>query len=232
MSKVLIIEDDMTLAATLTEWFNSQGYRAESSPSGADGLHLLLYSGFDLALIDWQLPEMSGPEICKRYRQQGGKIPILMMTRKAQTIDKAQGLDAGADDYLPKPFDMLELAARVRALLRRSTGLFESSSNTGPISLDYNKCQVTIRGKQIQLVPREFDVLEFLVRHADSYISSEKLISHVWDSSADVTNEALRVCILRLRRKIEDPSLPPILESTKGLGYKISLSSLEVEQSG
>ncbi|MBX9694128.1 MAG: response regulator transcription factor [Cyanobacteria bacterium] len=232
MAKVLIIEDDLTLATSLTEWFNSEGYRAETIPNGADGLQLLICSGYDLAVIDWQLPEISGPEICRRYRQQGGKIPILMMTRKAQTMDKAQGLDAGADDYLAKPFEIMELAARVRALLRRSTGLFDASSITGPISLDFNKCQVTIRGKKIQLVPREFDVLEFLVRHADSYISSEKLFAHVWESSAEVTNEAMRMCIVRLRKKIEDPELSPVIESVKGLGYKFCLSRLMEEQSG
>ncbi len=223
MAKVLIIEDDVALAAALVNWFSTEGHRAESTENGADGLQLLLYSGFDLALIDWQLPELSGTDICRQYRQRGGRMPILMMTSKSHSVEKAEGLDSGADDYLSKPFDMREFAARVRALLRRSTGYFESSSQSGLVSLDQGKCQVTIRGKRIQLVPKEFDVLEFLFRHANNYISSERMIAHVWDSDADVSTEALRMCILRLRKKIEDPDHPPLLESSKGLGYKLTI---------
>jgi len=226
LAKVLIIEDDDVLSSALLSWFEAQGHRCENSTSGADGLQLLLCSGFDLALVDWQLPELSGPELCKQYRQRGGKTPILMMTQKSEVSEKEEGLDSGADDYLPKPFDMRELGARVRALLRRSTALFDSSLNVGKISLNYGRCEVTIDGKRIQLVPREFDVLEFLLRHAGTYISSDKLIAHVWDSDVAVTTEALRVCILRLRKKIEEAEKPQVVESTKGLGYRISAAYL------
>ncbi len=222
VAKVLIIEDDEVLSAALLSWLEAQGHRGECSANGADGLQLLQCSGFDLALVDWQLPELSGPEVCEQYRRKGGKTPILMMTQKSHIADKELGLDSGADDYLPKPFDMRELAARVRALLRRSTGLFDSNMQTGQIALDYGRCDVTIRGRRIQLVPREFEVLEFLLRHAGTYIASERLISHIWDSDSSVTNEALRVCILRIRKKIETEDALPILESTKGLEYRIS----------
>lgn len=222
MAKVLVIEDDVILADELREWLQTEGHRAETTGDGADGLQLLLCSGFDLAIVDWQLPGLSGPELCQQYRQRGGKTPILMMTQKSKIEDKATGLDAGADDYLPKPFDIRELAARVRALLRRSAGFFDATMQAGQIALDYGRSEVSILGRKVQLVPREFEVLEFLLRHPGTYVSSDKLIAHVWNSNAAVTTEALRVCVMRLRKKLETPHQPPILESSKGLGYRIS----------
>jgi DNA-binding response OmpR family regulator len=223
LAKVLIIEDDIVLGDALSVWLNTEGHRVERTANGADGLQLLLQSGFDLALVDWQLPDMEGPDICKRYRLKGGKTPILMMTKKDQIDDKETGLDSGADDYLPKPFEIRELGARVRALLRRSTGLFDASLNRGQVSLNYGLYQITIRGKCIQLVPREFEVFEFLLRNAGQYVPSDKIIAHVWDSEADVGNEALRSCILRLRRKIDgDPDQEPVIQSRKSMGYMVS----------
>ncbi len=221
MAKVLVIEDDPGLAAALSEFLQSEGHRAEVTHNGSDGLDILKFSGFDLALIDWQLPGMNGPEICLEYRRYGGKTPILMLTQKSKTEDKEHGLDSGADDYLPKPFEIRELAARVRALLRRSAAFHSSSLDKGKISLDYGSQSVIVEGRSIQLMAREFAVLEFLLRNGNSFITSDRLIMHVWESDAEVGNEALRVCINRLRKKIDQDGRKSVINSVKGQGYRI-----------
>lgn len=222
MAKILIIEDDPSVASSLMDWMEGNGYQAEISYDGAEGLEYLQQRGYDLAIVDWQLPSMSGPTICETYRRSGGKTPLLLLTRKSTVDDKERGLDAGADDYLPKPFDVRELGARVRALLRRSTALFESKVSSGKIVLDPGACKVTVMGVTSQFVAREFALLEFLVRHPGAYFTAEKLIDHVWDSSVEVGNEALRTCISRIRSKVDDPSRPSVIENSKGLGYKIN----------
>lgn len=222
MAKILIIEDDPIIASTVSELLELDGHKTERVHDGLEGLHLLRSSGFDLAIVDWQLPGLVGTELCQRYRASGGKIPILMLTQRSNLIDKETGLDAGADDYLPKPFHIRELAARIRALLRRSSGLFNAKTSTGELVLDYAACSITVRGRKVKLLPREFELLEFLLRHPDTYFSQEKLIDHVWHSSAEVTNEALRTCVSRLRSKLDQPGAPSVIETAKGWGYKIS----------
>jgi two-component system, OmpR family, response regulator len=221
LAKILIIEDDPAMAESLLDWLEGNGYQAEVSYDGAEGLAYLQQRGYDLAIVDWQLPSMSGPSICEAYRRAGGKTPLLLLTRKATVEDKEQGLDAGADDYLPKPFEIRELGARVRALLRRSASLFESKVESGKIILDRAGYKVTVLGKTSQLVAREFALLEFLLRHPDTYFTADKLIDHVWESSVDVGHEALRTCVSRIRSRVDDPSRPSVIESSRGLGYKI-----------
>ncbi len=222
LAKILVIEDDLVLADSLSDWLENNGHQSEVCHDGTDGLLFLQQRGFDLAIVDWQLPGLSGPSICKHYRQSGGKTPILMLTEKSSIDEKEEGLDSGADDYLSKPFEVRELAARVRALLRRSAGLFESNQTIGKIKLDTALCRVTISDKEIQLVPREFKLFEFLLRHPQAYFTADKLIDHVWESSIDVGQQALRVCINRIRTKLDDPSRPSVIENSKGWGYKIS----------
>lgn len=222
MAKVLVVEDDTVLASSLADWLESNGHQAEVCHDGVDGLMHLQQRGFDLAIIDWQLPTMAGPHICAEYRKGGGRTPILMLTQKSTLDDKEAGLDSGADDFLAKPFEPRELGARVRALLRRSTGLFESTHTAGKITLDVSAHRVTILGKSAQLVPREFKLFEFLMRHPDTYFSADKLIDHVWESERDVSHQALRTCIGRIRDKLDDSKRPSVIENAKGWGYKIS----------
>ena len=226
MAKVLIIEDDAVVAETLKDWLETQGHLADIAYTGTNGLLMLEQLGWDLAIIDWQLPGMGGPDICANYRKNGGRAPILMLTHKSSVFDKQQGLDSGADDYLPKPFDLIELGARVRALLRRSTGLFDSHFRVGRLVLDKSKCMLSIDGRECPLVPREFALVEFLMRHPDTYFTADKLLDHVWDSSVDVGHEALRTCISRIRAKVDMPGKPSVIENAKGWGYKISSTYL------
>src|SRR5262249_9549005 len=162
---------------------------------------LLLQSGYELAVIDWQLPGLQGIEICKRYRQSGGRIPILMLTEKSLPREKGIGLDSGADDYLAKPFDTIELGARLRALLRRGAGTFTSKKDMSGVSLDRDSCCLVVKGRSMKVMPKEFELLEFLLRHPDNFFSGEQLLDHVWGTDSDVSVEALRTCVNRLRQR-------------------------------
>lgn len=222
MAKILVVEDDPALAFTLSRWLESEGHNPEVVHDGQEGLDMLMSFGFELAIVDWQLPELDGIELCARYRRQGGRVPILMLTQKAQSLDKATGLDAGADDYLTKPFNTTELAARVRALLRRASGIFASKKQLGKLILDRGASTISMFGKTTKLLPKEFEVLEFLVRHPDTYFSVDQLLDNVWGSGVDAGIVAVRTCISRLRKKIEMPGQPDLIETSRGLGYKIA----------
>ncbi len=220
--RILLVEDDVPLTTTLVDWFESSGHEIVVAHSGDAGFDLLKSSNFDLAIVDWQLPGLSGPEICSRFRLDGGTTAILMLTGKAQLDDKEAGLDSGADDYLPKPFDIRELNARVRALLRRPKVYYEASSRTSNVYLDVAGHTVVIEGRRVNLHTGEFAVFEYLFRLRGSYVSVDNLIRQVWQSDAAVTDDALRSCIRRIRNKVDEPGKPSLITATKGLGYKIS----------
>lgn len=222
MAKILIIEDDPALAEALQEFMESEGHRSEVVYDGLVGLDYLQMSGYDLAIVDWQLPGLNGVDVCRRYRSSGGKIPILMLTQKSSVDDKAEGLDAGADDYLAKPFNGKELAARVRALLRRSASLFDATKTVGKITMDASASTVTIGKKAAKLLPSEFALVEFLLRHPGTYFTADQLLKHVWGTDVEVTSEALRTCISRVRTKLDEPDAPSVIETSRGWGYKIS----------
>ncbi|MBX9669232.1 MAG: response regulator transcription factor [Candidatus Obscuribacterales bacterium] len=227
MAKILVIEDDPALAESLTDILELQGHRIEVIQNGEDGLACLKSFGYDLAIIDWQLPGLCGDDICRRYRGGGGKIPIMMLTTKSADKDKVIGLDAGADDYLPKPFNAPELEARVRALLRRSTGFFGGTVATGQATLDTAACTVTIKGRTVKLQPIEYALFEFLMRHPNNYFTTDQLLSHVWHDNAEVSAEALRTCVKRLRSKLDVPGETSVIETHKGWGYKLSETVLK-----
>lgn len=223
MAKILLVEDDAALAKSITECLESEGHRVQTAHDGADGLQYLQCSGFDVAILDWQLPSLSGPEICEKYRNGGGKMPILMLTQKSNVTDREKGLDSGADDYLSKPFEVRELRARIRALLRRSTGLFSAARESSGLILDYAGCAVTIGAKRVRLLHREFDLLEFLMRHPQTFFPAEKLLDHVWQADTEASVEAVRTCISRLRTKLDQPGTRnSVIETVKGWGYKLS----------
>jgi two-component system, OmpR family, manganese sensing response regulator len=222
MAKIILVEDDSVLANSVQELLSFDNHRVEIAPDGRQGLDLINFAGFDLIILDWHLPLLTGPEICKAYRRNGGKAPVLMLTRQSSTPDKVYGLEAGADDYLPKPFDPAELRARVNALLRRSTGFLETSAKIGKLELVHNKCCLLIDGRTCKLHPREFELIEFLLRHPNTYFTVDQLLQNVWESSTEVSQEALRVCINRLRTKTDIPGQPSLIETQRGWGYKIA----------
>jgi DNA-binding response OmpR family regulator len=221
MAKILLVEDDKDLALIVSDSLMGQNHLVEMVHTGPEGQEQLRFYQFDLIVLDWDLPKLSGIEICKEFRSRGGKTPVLMLTGKGAINDKEQGLDAGADDYLTKPFDIKELAARVRALLRRPIGYAPSTLKAGTIELDPSVFKVMRDGQEVRLLPKEFALLEFLMRHKGQVFNTEAILNRVWASESDASPEAFRTCLKRLRQKIDVEGTPSIIITVQGLGYRI-----------
>jgi len=219
MAKLLIVEDDKTLCATLHEWLRMKNYTVEMVHAGDDALEHLSAFEYDLVILDWDLPKVSGVEICRKFRATGGVTPILMLTGKGSVHEKEEGFYAGADDYLTKPFHAQELIARVHALLRRPTAFVGPVLSVRNVVLDTNKRRVTRDGAEIQFQPMEFTLLEFFMRHPGQVFSTEALMRRCWDSNAEISLDAIYTCIGRLRRKLDLPGQPSLITTVHGVGY-------------
>jgi len=221
MAKILIVEDERDLAGLVCNWLKRDNHLVEQAENGLAALTQLELSRFDVIILDLMLPEMTGMELCKRYRQKSGQTPILMLTAKGSIEDKEAGLDAGADDYLTKPFHLKELAARVRALLRRGASRPGNSLRLRDIELDTNECIVTKNGQLVHLLPKEFRLLEFLIRHPNHVFSAEELLASVWESDTAALLDTVRGHITRLRKKLDTPGERSIISTVYGMGYKV-----------
>lgn len=225
MAKILIVEDDASLASFVKDSLVRQNHVVDIVDNGEDGLYWLTTQEYSLALVDWDLPKLSGVELCHRYRTSGGNVPILMLTGKGTASDIVHGLDAGADDYLPKPFEMAPLLARVRALLRRPTEVKSSVLRAGVLEVDLSATTVKVNGNTVELTPKEFGLLEFLMRNREKVCSSETLIANVWSTEATTSVESIRAIVNRLRNKLEaaDKAATGCIRSVYGMGYKFEL---------
>ena len=221
MAKVLIVEDDKQLSALLADWLTGEKYATEVVYKGTDGLERLKFYKYDVVILDWELPGMSGPEICKQYRNDGGTTPILMLTGNKEIEQKAEGLDSGADDYLTKPFDMKELSARLRALLRRSNQVSKTLLTAGSLKLDPVSRKVLLCDKEVDLQPKEYSLLEFLLRHPNQPFNAEAIMDRVWTASSDAAPDTVRLHVMRLRNKIDEPGKESIIRTLHRVGYML-----------
>lgn len=222
MPKILVIEDDHGLNRMIKDWLVFERNTVETALDGEEGLTMMQASDFDVIILDWELPSMTGIEILQAYRAGGGSSPVLMLTGKGTIVDKEQGFNAGADDYLTKPFHMKELSARLRALIRRAGGQVTNVLTVRDIVLDPGAFKVTRSGKEVQLLPKEFALLEFLMRHPDQVFSADALLSRVWSSDSDATVDAITTCIKRIRKKMDfDDAQPSVIKTVHGIGYKV-----------
>lgn len=221
MAKILLVEDDRALVETVVQCLSGQKHTVEKVYTGKDARDYLLFYQYDLVILDIQLPGESGIELCKEFRNRGNMTPVLMLTGKSSIDDKEAGLDAGADDYLTKPFHVKELLARVRALLRRPGTMTKNTLQIREIELDPAAGTVVSKGKPIKLVPRELALLEFFMRHPNQIFSVQNLLDRVWESSSDATSEAVTTCIKRLRQKLDARDQPSVITTVHGLGYKM-----------
>lgn len=203
------------------DWLENERYTVEEAHTGPEALDFLKLYEYDLVILDWMLPQTSGVEVMKAYRAAGGRSPILMLTGKRAIMEKEFGLDAGADDYLTKPFDMRELSARIRALLRRSPAVRHTVLRCGNVSLDSANCSVARDGVELKLLPTEYSLLEFLMRNQGCVFSTAALLEHVWKSDSEATDVAVRTYITRLRKKIDTDGAPSLITTVHGLGYKL-----------
>lgn len=221
--RVLIIEDEAPLREQIIARLRSQGYAVDASGDGKEGLYRGNEYPIDLAVVDLGLPELSGIEIIRRWRAAGRSFPILILTARGRWQDKVEGLEAGADDYLVKPFHLEELLARVRALIRRSGGWSHAVLQCGPIALDTGTQTVTVDGQPIELTAYEYRLLEYLMLHAGEVVTKTALSEQLYEEDFDPDSNVLEVLIGRLRRKLDpERTLNPI-ETLRGRGYRFRL---------
>ena len=219
MAKIFLVEDDPNLLVVLESCLETEKHVVETSSNGQEALLRLRSNEFDLIVLDWNLPGMPGIEVCQRFRGNGGHTPVLMLTGKDAAVDKAAGLDAGADDYLVKPFDPTELLARVRALLRRPHVVTSRKLNIQGIELDLDAYTLCVGGATSQLTPKELAILELLMKHPNKYFTTDAILQRVWNSEATASQETVRTHIKTLRKKL-GADREACLESVRTLGYR------------
>ena len=221
--RILLIEDEAPLRLGLARQLEAEGYRVEQAADGEEGLFLAREYPFDLAIVDLGLPKLNGLAIVQRLRAEGRALPILILTARGTWQDKVTGLEAGADDYLVKPFEFPELAARVKALMRRSVKAVSNVLALGPLAIDLSTQAVQLHGKPLELTAFEYRLLEFLVRERGRVVSRQALIDYLYPHGDDRDSNVLDVLLGRLRRKLDpDGSLAPI-ETVRGRGYRFVL---------
>lgn len=211
------------MSGAIQEWLEDEFYVVKVVEDGETALAMLLTECFEAVVLDLMLPGLSGIEVCQKYRAAGGKTPILILTAKSTMSAKEEGLDCGADDYLTKPCNLRELSARIRALLRRPLTNPIMVLEAGNIKLDTNSRTVTKDGETLRLLPKEYILLEVLMRHSGQVLSSESLIDHVWGVNSEISPETVRSHVKSLRKKIDDPSSPSLIKTIHGMGYKIEV---------
>ncbi len=223
MTRIMVVEDEESFSEALSFMLKREGFEVEVADDGNAALEVFEQRGADLILLDLMLPGLSGLEVCRIIRSKS-QVPIIMLTAKDGEIDKVVGLEIGADDYVTKPFSSRELLARVRSVLRRNgepEELLAATIEAGPVRMDVDRHVVTVRGQQVSMPLKEFDLLEILVRNAGRVLTRSQLIDRVWGADYVGDTKTLDVHVKRLRAKVEEePSKPVHLVTVRGLGYK------------
>lgn len=221
--RVLLIEDEPGLVLTLTDRLTSEGYEVDAASDGLSGLERATREPWDVILLDVMLPGANGFDVCRDLRQRGITTPIIMLTARGQVVDKVLGLKLGADDYLTKPFDMLELTARVEVQLRRASAAHSGTApyHFGNISVDFRKAQVLKDGVELDLSAREFLLLKYFIEHREATLTRDELLNEVWGYHSMPSTRTVDVHVAWLRQKIEpNPRNPQYVLTVHGLGYK------------
>lgn len=216
--KILVVEDNKKLASFLVRAFSEEGYIVDQATDGATAIEQVRSIPYDLVILDWMLPEVDGLEVCRRIRAAGNRVPILMLTARAEVTERIAGLDAGADDYLPKPFDLGELLARTRALARRGAG-GEAVLRVGPLTVDRTERRVLVDGKRLDLTPREFALVAYLAREAGRVVPRMEILVKVWEISFDPGSNVVEVHIKNVRDKLGEHA--KLIETVRGVGYRV-----------
>lgn len=224
--RILLVEDEPGLVMTLTDRLASEGYQVDSAEDGEAGLQLASSRSYDLILLDVMLPKRSGFDVCRKLRQNGNVTPVLMLTARGQVVDKVVGLQLGADDYMTKPFDFMELLARIEALLRRATRQTATPAGSyefAGVRVDFRTTEVLRNGVSIQLSAREFQLLRYLIEHRGAVISREQLLTDVWGFEHLPSTRTVDVHMVWLRQKLEEnPKNPQVFLTVRGAGYKFA----------
>ncbi len=222
MAKILVVEDDRILRELVTSYLCAGDYVVDSASNGDLALALLSENEYDLIVLDWMMPGISGLEVCRQYRNNRGQAPILFLTSRADKRDKAAGLDAGADDYLVKPFEQIEFQARVRALLRRNKQWQGKLIKVDGVELDTDRQIARRNGQELNLRPKEFALLELLMKFPGRSFTADSLYRKLWSSDSDTSVETVRMHIMSLRKKLDQPGQVQLITSSRGRGYKMA----------
>jgi len=215
--RILVVEDDESLAGQIQQSLLDAGYAVDVANDGEDGHFLGDTEPYDAVILDLGLPIMDGRSILKKWRSDGKKMPVLVLTARDSWTDKVEGLDAGADDYLTKPFIVEELLARLRALIRRSAGQTSPQLECGPVLLDTRNGRVTVAGRAIKLTAQEFKLLSYLMHHEGKVISRTELTEHIYDQDFDRDSNTIEVFVNRIRKKLD----ATVIHTVRGLGYRL-----------
>jgi DNA-binding response OmpR family regulator len=224
-ARILIVEDEPGILLALQDDLTLEGYRVETASDGASGLRLASNGGYDLVILDIMLPQLDGFEVCRRLRDSGVGVPVLMLTAKGQELDKVLGLELGADDYVTKPFSRRELLARVKALLRRDRRSSEPVEvyRFGVIELDFRKYHATKAGRLVDLTKVEYDLLKYLIERRRQAVRRSDILEAIWEDPDSVFPRTVDTHIANLRKKLEDdPARPRHLLSVRGVGYRFA----------
>ncbi|KOR35725.1 MULTISPECIES: response regulator transcription factor [Planktothricoides] len=223
--KILLIEDDVRISGPIAEALSDRRYVVEIASDGELGLTFAETNAFDLIILDLMLPKLDGISLCRQLRNAGNKTPILMLTARDTSSDKVLGLDVGADDYVVKPFDLPELLARIRALLRRETVKFSPILEWGKLRLNPNECQVIYEDKPLTLTPKEYALLELFLRNGSRVLSRSVILERVWAFEDMPGEETVKVHLRSLRQKLKAAGAPAnFIENVYGLGYRLNVN--------
>jgi two-component system copper resistance phosphate regulon response regulator CusR len=220
--RLLVVEDDARLADMLVRSLRERGYAVDLAIDGNSAVYQAAVNSYDAIVLDVGLPRKSGIEVSRELRARGMQVPILMLTARDALADRVTGLDAGADDYLTKPFELEELHARLRALLRRMPALVPGILEVADLSVDTARQSATRGGRPLRLTSKEFVMLEYLARHAGRVVGRAELCEHVWDENHDPFSNAIEVYINRLRKKVDEGAPRPLIHTRRGAGYMVA----------
>jgi DNA-binding response OmpR family regulator len=219
--RILVVEDEPIAATVLAKGLREHAYAVDVAADGIAALEQVGVNDYDVVILDVLLPGMNGLEVCTRLRAEGATVPILMLTARSGPDERVEGLDAGADDYLPKPYHFPELLARVRALMRRGPALASSELHVEDLTVDTRARSVERAGRAIQLTTKEYALLEYLARRQGEVVGRADIAEHVWDDSFDPVSNLIEVYVQRLRRKIDDGHPVKLLHTRRGAGYAL-----------
>jgi two-component system copper resistance phosphate regulon response regulator CusR len=220
--RVLVVEDEPYAAAVIARGLREQSFAVDVAPDGATALEYVTVNDYDVVVLDVMLPKMDGFEVCRRLREDGIAVPILMLTARGEPNERVAGLDAGADDYLAKPYHFPELLARIRALLRRGPALASAVISIADLEVDTRARRVTRGGRTVVLTAKEYALLDYLVRRRGEVVTRSEIAEHVWDDSFDPLSNLIEVYIQRLRRKVDDGASPRLIHTRRGEGYVLA----------
>jgi DNA-binding response OmpR family regulator len=219
--KILLIEDDEKIAKNIKEYLKKEGFRVDWAKDGEEGYYLAFNNNYDVLIVDWMLPKMSGIDVIKKLREKDIFTPALILTAKSDIEDKVEGLNV-ADDYLTKPFDFEELVARIKALFRRSKNIKENVLKVGDLELNPDTKEVRRAGKNIELTAKQFELLKYLMINKGKIVSEEQIAQNLWEMDEEINSNVINVYISHLRKKIDKDFDKKLIKTFRGMGFKIS----------